>query len=88
MPNKKTASMEIRYETYGIPNDCEKKSFTVTSVSLTICKLCVDTGYMHKSMVLPEIYTQFECSIRVLQRVTREQLKRTSNPYFSIYNQD
>ena len=25
--------MEIRYETYGIPQDYEKKSFTVTSVS-------------------------------------------------------
>ena len=63
MPNKKTASMEIRYETHGIPNDCEKKSFTVTSVSLTICRFCVDTGYMYKSRVLPEIYTRDQSRI-------------------------
>ena len=31
--NKKTTSMEIHYETYGIPHDCEKKSYNITSVS-------------------------------------------------------
>ena len=30
---KKTVSMEIQYETYGIPHDCEKKKITIDCVS-------------------------------------------------------
>ena len=33
VPSKKIVSMEIHYETYGIPHDCEKKKATVCTVS-------------------------------------------------------
>jgi len=33
VPHKKTTSMEINYETYGIPQDCEKKIYKISSVS-------------------------------------------------------
>ena len=33
VPSKKTVSMEIQYETYGIPQDCEKQRFSVNNVS-------------------------------------------------------
>ena len=33
VPSKKTDFMEIRYETYGIPHDCEKKKAIIYSVS-------------------------------------------------------
>ena len=32
IPNKKTSTMEILYQTYGIPQDCELLKHTVTSV--------------------------------------------------------
>lgn len=33
VPSKKTVSMEIQYETYGIPQDCEKQKFSINNVS-------------------------------------------------------
>ena len=33
VPSKKTVSVEIHYETYGIPQDCEKQKFSVNNVS-------------------------------------------------------
>lgn len=33
IPSKKTASMEIHYETHGIPHDCEQKKYMISSVS-------------------------------------------------------
>ena len=55
-PSKKTVSMEIQYETYGIPQDCEKQRFSVNSVS--------DHMYTLLIMVLLIVLLKFiNCSI-------------------------
>ena len=44
VPSTKTVSMEIQYETYGIPQDCVKQKFSVNSVSdyVYMVLLCVN----------------------------------------------
>ncbi|XP_065898553.1 1-phosphatidylinositol 4,5-bisphosphate phosphodiesterase delta-4-like [Dysidea avara] len=56
LPNKKTTSMEIRYETYGIPQDYEKKSFTVTSTKTNpLWPQFEDAVKLEKTIVMPEL---------------------------------
>ncbi|XP_065893735.1 1-phosphatidylinositol 4,5-bisphosphate phosphodiesterase delta-4-like isoform X2 [Dysidea avara] len=54
--NKKTTSMEIHYETYGIPHDCEKKSYNITSKETNpLWPQFGDTPQLEKTILLPEL---------------------------------
>ncbi|XP_065898548.1 uncharacterized protein [Dysidea avara] len=56
LPNKKTTSMEICYETYGIPQDYEKKSFTVTSTKTNpLWPQFEDAVKLEKTILMPEL---------------------------------
>ncbi|XP_065898551.1 1-phosphatidylinositol 4,5-bisphosphate phosphodiesterase delta-4-like isoform X2 [Dysidea avara] len=56
IPHKKTANMEIHYETYGIPHDCEKKSFTVTSTKTNpLWPQFEGAVKLEKTILMPEL---------------------------------